>query len=202
MNGSIITIIGLGNKFMIKRKMLDNEGSLTIIFVILILVSTVIVTGFLNIVMRTVTSNEIQGIMDESGIVALRQSVDNKSLRLEEIVIDENKAKQNYIKLINENMSSGNGKLIKKYNIDMVNVYPPNHPNLKKIGIPNGERNQYFIESIINVEYMKSSVGTGFVKAGIDYFDYLSGNRVKKFEHNADNQKALVLRSVSRLVLR
>lgn len=181
---------------------LDNRGSLTIIFVIVTLVAVIIMSGFLNISMRTVSQNEIQGIMDDGGVVALRQAVDENKLRLEEIVVNENIAKQKYIDIINGSIKSGPNNMIKSYKIDKVAVYPPNSPHLRSLGIPDGERDQYYIESIISVRYMKPSMGADVIKGSIDYFDYLSGFINKKFTNNIDDRGGMTLRSVSRLVLR
>lgn len=194
-------MIKLGSQRNMKKN-LNNKGSLTLLFVIVILIAATVVLGYLNISVRTIATNEIQGIMDESGIVALRKNVDENRLRLEEIVINTNAAEQTYRQLINSSISTGNGNLINNYRIDKVRVYPPNHSNLKNLGIPNGQRDQYFIESIISVEYQKEPFGSGFVKAGVSYFDYLTGNSNRRHETNMNNQKAIVLRSVSRLVLR
>lgn len=188
------------------KKMLNNKGVISINYVILILIGVILAIGFLNITAKTMSINEVQGQLDKAGIIALRYGVDETQWRLEKLVIDEKVAKDKFREVVNNSVNPGRDRLLKNFKIKELNIYPPNHPGLKKLGISSDKgREQYYIESIAEVSYGNNNISDKMTVYAIKYFDFLNTNSVVKKQvktSNKDGESKIIVRSVSRLVLR
>lgn len=189
------------------KKILNKDGGISIIYIILILISIIIVLGFVSITNKTISINEIQGIMDNAGVIALRRSVNETKWRVEELEVNESMARNEFIKIIHEYLNAGDGQLLKSYNINRndVRIYPPNHPGLSKLGIPSGERDQYFLEATMTATFPVESIVDLVSYHAVSFFDFLNTNdyaTVMASGRNEDGEMEVIVRTVSRLVLR
>jgi len=189
------------------KKISDKKGVISIIYIILIFIATIVILGFISITNKTMSINEIQGIMDNAGVIALRRSVNETKWRVEELEVNESMARNEFIKIIHEYLNAGDGQLLKSYNINRndVRIYPPNHPGLSKLGIPSGERNQYFLEATMTATYHSESLVDTVTYHAVPYFDFLNTNdyaTVMVSGTDGDGNVEIIVRTVSRLVLR
>lgn len=188
------------------KNILSNKGVISVNYVILILIGVIIAVGFLNIIAKTMSINEIQGHLDKAGVIALRYGVDETQWRLEKLVIDEEMAKDKFREVVGSSINPGRDRLLKSFYIRELNIYPPNHPGLKKLGIPSDkEREQYYIESVAEASYGSNKISDNITVHTIQYFDFLNTNNVVKKQITTSNEggeSKIIVRSVSRLVLR
>ena len=174
------------------------------IWVIAILTATIVVSGFIGIMTKTMAINEIQGTMDMSGVIALRYGLDETKLKSEEkLYIDTGMARSKFISLIQENLSSyvGTGKLITGYKIESVSILKDNQT---AIGSIQGKE-EYYLEAVIKATYIKSSIIDGAAIYAVNYFDFLWSNSeasVNVKDSEGDGTGNIVIRTVSRLALR
>lgn len=188
-----------------KNKCKKKKGAISIIYVILIFIAAIIILGFLSIMKKTLSINEIQGILDMAGLISLRSGVDETMWRIEKIKINESIVRNEFTKIVNENIKTGEEGLLRDFKIVELNVYSPNHPGLKKIGIPNGERDQYYIESVAEAVYKSEPIIDLIAFDFIQYFDFFNTNKnaIKMASGNiGDGNVEVIVRSVVRLVLR
>lgn len=189
------------------KEILNKKGSISIIYIILIFITSIIILGYVSITNKTISINEIQGIMDNAGVIALRKSVNETKWRVEELEVNESMARNEFINIIHEYLDAGKGKLLKSYNIQRNNIriYPPNHPGLSKLGIPSDERNQYFLEATMTATYPAESIVDTVAYHAITYFDFLNTNdyaTAMVSGKDKDGNVEIIVRTVSRLVLR
>lgn len=183
---------------------INQKGATSIIWVIAILTATILVSGFLGIMMKTMAINEIQGIMDMSGVIALRYALDETKLTSEEkLSVDSGIARAKFINLINENLNDfvGSDKLVTGYTIDSVSILKDNQTAIGRIQ----NRETYYLEAVIRATYRLNSVIDGAAIYAVNYFDFLWSNdnasvSVKDFE--GDGTGNIIIRTVSRLALR
>lgn len=192
------------------KKISDKKGVISIIYIILIFIATIVILGFIGITNKAMSINEIQGIMDNAGVIALRRSVNETKWRVEELEVNESMARNEFIKLIHEYLDAGKGKLLKSYHIDRndVRIYPPNHPRIRSLGISSnikGPRDQYFLEATMTATFPVESIVDLVSYHAVSFFDFLNTNdyaTVMVSGRNEDGEMEVIVRTVSRLVLR
>lgn len=186
-------------------KRINNErGDISLLPVITTFIFLSVFVFMVNIMYLNLAKNEIQGIMDNSGVIALRYAVDETEWRLENIVVDKSIAKNKYRKLLSEQISAGPNNSIKKFDLVTLNVYGPDE--VHRLGIaPGGGQGQYYLEAVANVSYRSSGrnadVGTNASNTFYNFFTNQEETRSNSGEVE-DGEGELVIRSVSRLVLR
>lgn len=183
---------------------LNNRGAISITYLILIMTVAFIIMGFSSITIKTMSINEIQGILDEAGVMALRYAVDETMWRLEELVIDESLARNKAVEIVKNNISYGGNKTLKSFELERPVIYPPNHPNLRKLGIPSGERDQYYIVLVGRAKYGTYAVIDRLLSETVRFYNFFTGRRDAVMSSGAegDGRGEVVVRSVSRLTLR
>lgn len=189
----------------INKVNLKKEGAISINYVILIFISSIIILGFLSVTNKTISINEVQGTLDTAGVIALRTGLDETRWRLEEIVVNESLARNKFLDVVYGTIRTGSNSLIRDFKVVELNIYPPNHPGLKRLGIPSGERNQYYIESLATATYRSEPIVDLVAFNAIKYFDFLNSNKqaTKMISgRTKDGNVEVIVRSVSRLVLR
>lgn len=184
-------------------KKLNKKGSISIIYVIMIFISVIIVMGFVSIANKTIAINEVQGIMDVSGVIALRGSVDETEWRLENLVVDTSKARNDYINLVNNKVGEyvGNNKLLKNFKLTSVKVYKGEDTALGNIQ----GKEQYYLEASAVATYSTYSYIDRATFHAVTFFDFLhTGDyaTVAVGGANEDGDVEVVIRTVSRLALR
>lgn len=68
---------------MVKNKLKEQKGAISIIFIILSLILIMIITAFMTINKSTYLQNEVQSVMDSSATSALSMSIDKSALKKE-----------------------------------------------------------------------------------------------------------------------
>lgn len=186
------------------RKFLKNKrGSFAILFVIISFILMVVITGFVDIMFKMFSINEIQGVIDTAGVSALSTGVDDNYWRLEELRINETQVLNNFHKLVNESLSSGGDSILVDYDITAI-VLPPKDSRMKNLGIPAGQRDQYFLVSEAYARYQSNSFWDKLAFANLDFFNFFEGHN-DSIRYNGvveDGNAEIVVRSVVRLVLR
>lgn len=198
-------IITIGVMGLIKLKK-NNKGAMSIISIILVIMLALVASGFLTILERIIIKNEVQGVMDTSGLIALRQGVDSDVWRQEEkIEIDETVAKDTYRELLSKNIQTG-GNIV-SFEIRDLKIHAPNAPGLSSLGISGRDRDQYFLESTV-VLHIKSSSEFGLpAETSWEFYNFLnrtSEDKTTSIKASTSNpgESILILRSVTRLVMR
>lgn len=201
MSGNIIIIVGLVNNTM---KKLNNKGATSILWVILIFISIIIISGFIGIMTKTLVINEIQGIIDTSGVAALRYSVDEPRLRSEEeMYVDSGMAIAKFKELVTNQLSDYKGTMINDYRFESIRVLEDKDTAL--IGGKLQGKNEFFLEAVIIVDYKLESMIDGATIHAVPFFDFLySGEEssVSVVDAEGDGTGNVVIRTVSRLALR
>lgn len=184
-------------KNFLKKK---KSGAFSMMALVAILIAITVATGFISIMFKTMTQNEVKGIMDNAGILALRHGVDEDLWRREILYIDKAEAEAEFRRIIASNIGKGEGKLLKDYTISYVRVHEPNSPALKQLGIDGSQRAQYYIESQIVATY-RNSTGISDSSSGmLDYFNIFNNRNESSGVTTGDGK--ITIRSVTRLVLR
>lgn len=188
---------------MIKSFLSDKKGIMSILSIILILIIAIVATGFLNIMSKSMAITEVQGIMDTSGIMALRHGVDKDLFRQEIIEVDPVAVTSHFRSTVRSSISKIGA--VEDYEIRFIKVHEPNSAGLKSLGIPDGERGQYYLESIVVVWVDRSSEFGPSNDAIWNFYNFFVGPRDSDQQvtvKRVDGKDAIILRSVTRMVLR
>lgn len=185
----------------VKLALTNKKGSFSMLFVILCFVGVLLISGFIDILFKTYSINEVQGIMDNAGVSALRAGVNETKWRVEELEINETVVKNKFHELVNKSLSRSGA--VVDYEM-RPKVIPPNSPELKKLGIPNGERDQYFLVAEARVKYDSDPMIDTVAFASLKYYNFFNkrGEEIRYEGVTEDGYAEVVVRSVSRLVLR
>ena len=174
---------------------------MSMLFVILCLIGVIVASGFIDIMFKMYSINEVQGIMDTAGVSALRAGVDEVKWRVEELEVNETIVKNKFYQMVNNTLNTSGA--IVNYDI-RAKVIPPNSPALKSLGIPSGQRDQYFLVSEAYVRYKSDPIVDTIAFDSLKYFDFFD-NKLDEISYQGvtgDGYAEVVVRSVSRLVLR
>lgn len=181
---------------------LNKKGNLSIIFVIAIFTFMLVAFFFLNVTYLNMSRNEVQGILDNSGVIALRYAVDETAWREEELIVDKGIAKAKFRQLVNDQIKTGDDTLLKDFEIRELRVYSPNE--VGNLGLSTSKK-QYFLEVVADVKYNASAtvvdVSTNSTNYFYNFFSKQDESRMISGE-KGDKEGELVIRSVSRLILR
>ncbi|HCL4480277.1 TPA: hypothetical protein N2D99_002365 [Clostridium botulinum] len=111
----------------IKKKIKEKKGSYSIISVIVVFIVVLAITAFADITSKAWTLNEVQSIMDISGVNALQSTIDTKILRDEIFGTD----KDNGVDTTTGNVTLGDykTKIVNKFIIEM-NKYVKTNNNI------------------------------------------------------------------------
>lgn len=82
------------------NKLKKKDGAFSIIAVLVVFIACMVGIGFTDMLIRSYTMNELQSIMDTSGVSALQQGVDRVKLRIEEFDVDEHVVESVYKDLV------------------------------------------------------------------------------------------------------
>lgn len=181
----------------------NKKGAISILFVILSLIAVIIISAFIDITTKMFSINEIQGVLDDAGVSALHMGVDDNYWRLEELKINETQVLNHFYKMVDETISAGGDSVLVDYQV-MAKVIPPNDSRLKQLGIPRGQRDQYFLVSEAYARYKTYNFLDKLAMANLDFFNFFDG-REDAIRYNGvtdDGNAEIVVRSVVRLVLR
>ena len=83
----------------------QKEGAISIMMVVALLIAAVILTGFVDLLKRSYTINEVSSIMDVASVTSLRAGVDEEKLRVEVFEVDQSLVVRNYQKMVTEGIT-------------------------------------------------------------------------------------------------
>jgi hypothetical protein len=184
----------------LKQILKEKKGSFSILFVIITFVAVMVATAFVDILIESWSMQEVQSIMDTSGVSALRASVDETKLRLGEFEVQENVAVAQYKQLVSLRLADS--KKIKSYYFYPVDV----EYFTEKWGT--GEtvkaRPQVMLDSSVIVVVSGSTVFDLIPGTAKMFYNSRKGSdfQVTYLGKTNDGNIELAIRSVSRIVYR
>lgn len=171
-------------------------GNRTIWTVILAFIAMILINFYSSTIRETMAVNEIQGIMDQAGVIALREAVDDTDLRDEELSLNESLAVTRFTEIMNEklNHKMANNGLITNWELENVKIYTRR-----------GQSNylEYYLDSTISANF-SNMPNMDRNHRSIQYTDLELGRRVTKDVDDTENdgESGILIHSVSRLTLR
>lgn len=188
------------------KKILNNDGVISINVIIAMLTAVIFIMGAISFIAKTMAINEIQGKMDNAGIIALRSGVDQEKWRMEVFYVEKSIARTEFRKIMKNQIKTGNRSLIKEYNISEVNIYGPGDSLPRSLGIGGGSsKDQYFLESVISAKFKADPLIDRAVFTAISYFDFFkikSNTSKMTVGQSGDGYIEVIIRSVTRIVMR
>lgn len=174
------------------------------LFVILCVVAVMIITGFVDILIKSFVLNEIQSIMDVVGTSALRAGVDTQKLRNEVFEIDENFVKQAYKLQINELITTGEKSKVRSIYIPTSDIRLTVQNTKWGLGISNKARPQAILDVVARVRVEASSFFDRMSSLQKTFYNSFSDKdfHVTYVGKAEDGSAELIIRSVSRIVYR
>lgn len=172
--------------------------------IILSFAAITIWAGFWAMTKETTTVNEIQGIIDQAGVIALREAVDDVAWREERLELDEGLARRRFIAIVRNELdpkTSPSSDFLRDYRIRKLDVYTGNQvvgENAAKAG------QTVYLESTIEAT-VPGVVGDTGVARSVRYGNIRTGNIAQEditFERANDGQVKTIIHTTSRLVLR
>lgn len=192
----------------IKTTLHNEIGMMSLWYAIIGLILALIISGMLTSFMKFRAVNELQGTLDVAGVAALRFAVDENAWRDGELKINESVAISKFRSLINQPELE---KAIKanslRINARTITVQPgqdlshvPGGSNL----LSSKDRAQVYLVSEAYMTFTTLSELDKVIMTTLYYYDFFQ-NRDSEISFggtNADGEYEVVVRSVSRLVLR
>ncbi len=210
MSGSIITTVGMVNSSMAQSLYKDKRGAVEGIWWVVITMMVVFsIMTILTIHEHVLLRDNIVGQSDLAATSALVYAVNQAEFWDENLELDKSLAKRKYRQLMEDEFSNRNS--VNRVSIRRVKVYGPgdlSETQLKRLGINtssnNTERNQYFLESIVAVEFPTNRLLDKVANTGIRWYDVIKGRNDSFYESGAqgDGRHVILVRSLGRVVLR
>ena len=170
----------------------------------LIMLMIIIFAGVFSSGMGIYSATQIQGTMDTAGVAALRSAVDETAFRDGMLVVNETIAKNSFKRLIKE---SNLKQIISADTMTVSSELIKGDGSLKNVG--NGlsykaERDQYYLVSTIHAQVPVINVVDTDPTAYCKYYDIFKTAKFTMYYNGEpeDGKQEVVVRSVSRLVLR
>lgn len=204
----IITIgmvsIKLRNKLISLCK--DNKGAVEGIW--WVLVTMLIIFAIMTIMTiheHVLLRDNIVGQSDLAATSALVYAVNQSEFWDESLELDKSLAKRKYREIMEDEFSGRNN--VNRINIRRVNIYDShNIPNNLGIYVDaeNKDREQYFLEAIVAVEFPKNRLLDKVANTGIRWYDVIKGRNDAFYDSGAegDGRNVILVRSLGRVVLR
>ncbi len=198
------------------KKLKTQQGFVSIIFVILIMIGVIMVTGFRDLLFREYFFRELQSIMEISQVSALRggvttrplkdgkgdnisSTIDNNWHRLERLVVNEGRIEDLFKEFVLDNITVGGDSYIKDLQFKK-NIVKHQYDSF---GFDDGVPREYvYLDSTIGIKYENKLWDK---KAGTTstYYDAKTGNNftISYIGRTEDGLTEILIRSVSRIVL-
>ena len=210
MSGSIITTVGMVNSSMAQSLCKDKRGAVEGIWWVVITMMVVFsIMTILTIHEHVLLRDNIVGQSDLAATSALVYAVNQAEFWDENLELDKSLAKRKYRQIMEDEFRGRNS--VNRVSIRRVKVYGPgdlSETQLKRLGINtssnNTERNQYFLESIVAVEFPTNRLLDKVANTGIRWYDVIKGRNDSFYESGAqgDGRHVILVRSLGRVVLR
>lgn len=184
----------------VARFIKNTKGSFAILFVILTFIGVLVATAFIDILKESWTLQEVQSIMDTSGVSALRAGIDEQKLRIEEFEINEFAVKTTFMNLTQQLFANSKNIYHVTYLPIEVEVFKDNWG----IGGVNKQHWQALLDSTIIIQVDGSPVFDLFPNLKKTFYDSRDGRDfdVTYKGTTQDGKIELAVRSVSRIVYR
>lgn len=178
----------------------EKRGQISISIVVAMLIAVVVFTGLFDIMRRTYTMNEVHAIMDVASVTALRSSVDEEKLRLEQFEVDKSMALRNYEKLVKESIQ--NYGQLESFHFVRTKIEDFNEN--WGLGVTSSSRPQVLIDSSVVITVRSSFLFDNVPSLAKKFYDSRNnGDFVVTYQgKNEDGEIELAVRSVSRVVYR
>lgn len=185
------------------NRLKDKSGVISVLFVIAIFITAIIAMAFVSIGNKLIAINEVQGIMDIAGVMALRSAIDETEWRLENLVVDKSEARNAFINTTNSSVGEyvGSDKLLKDFKLQSVRVYEHDETKVKSLQ----GKNAYYLEATGVATYSTYSFVDRATMHVVSFFDFLTMDDYSSVAvggRNEDGDVEVVVRTVSRLNLR
>ena len=194
------------NQSLYKDKRGAVEGIWWVVITMMVVFSIMtILTIHEHILLR----DNIVGQSDLAATSALVYAVNQAEFWDENLELDKSLAKRKYRQIMEDEFSGRNS--VNRISIRRVKVYGPgdlSDAQLKRLGINtssnNTERNQYFLEAIVAVEFPTNRLLDKIANTGIRWYDVIKGRSDSYFYSGAegDGRHVILVRSLGRVVLR
>ena len=185
------------------NKKLDNKGNISILFVIAIFISAIIAMSFVSIGNKVIAINEVQGIMDMTGVIALRSSVNETEWRLEGLEVDKSKAISEFQRGVRRNINGnyvGDSSLLKDFKLNSVRVYRSDETKVKE----KQGKEEYYLEAVGTATYSTYSFVDRATFHAVNFFDFLvtdDYSSVAVGGTTEDGDVEVIIRTVSKITL-
>lgn len=181
-----------------------ENGSITVAALPLIVILVIMAIGSFKVAWTFYIANEVQGTMDVAGVAALRRGVDEVALREEKLVIDETVVRNAYRQLVRKSKLQ---ELIGASSFSIKTEVIKGTGSLVSVGGGlsfTGARQQYYLVSIIYATVPQVNIFDQGAMATYEYFDIFKNRKfsITYQGNDLDGTQEMVIRSVSRLVLR
>lgn len=184
----------------IKIFLKNKKGSFSILLVMLCFLGIVITTGLLDIIKTSMVLNEIQSIMDVSGVSSLKSGIDTQKIRLEIFDYDKVITEQNYRKMLYSSIKTGN--TISEFQIDYIDI--KEYKDNWGLGDSRKSRPQVILDNAIKLRLKSSSIFDNISAFQRTFYNSKSNGdfTITYNGQTKDGRTELIIRSVSRLVYR
>lgn len=184
----------------IKNKTKNEEGSTTLMYVVLLLAVVVAIIGFMQILRESFIYREVNTAMDVAGIAALRGNVDDEKLRVEEFWINEEQARRDYMMMMDESLANINHILDYRFQKTEISRDDDDW----KLGITHKDHGQYTLKSVIIVRLKTNPYLDTIPRTSKRFYDARGD---KNFEVQfvgvgADGVKEMAIYNTTRIVYR
>lgn len=188
----------------IKHFKSNEQGAMAIIFVIVMFIIVIFVSGYVDNMRTTLISTEVQGIMDLAGVAALREGLDEEAMleKPDEFIYNEGVIKGKFTELLNKQLKTNERGPIIDYEVMSLDVIYLEDSKWG-LGEASRSRNQLVLEAMVTVvlpisnDIFDSGSGDSY-----EFYDQLNDTTFEVVATNKinDSRTQIVLRSVTRLV--
>ncbi len=181
----------------------SKTGSFSIIFLILCVIGIIIITGFVDLLGKTLALNEVQSIMDVAGTSALQAGVDENKLRAEKFRVEESFVKNAFRAQV-YSLVPTDGYNIKGITIDTDNMVITYINDAWGLGDSARARPQVVFDTVAKVKIRSSYLFDTVPGVSEQFYRSLSNSNftVTYNGRTSDGYTELIIRSVVRMVYR
>lgn len=191
-----------------KSTLQNEDGMMTIWYVIIGLMLALMISGMLTSFMKFRAINEMQGTLDVAGVAALRFAVDENAFRDGELKVNESVVITKFRSLIElselERAIKANSLHITARVINVKQGQDLSHVPGGSGLLSSKDRAQVYLVSEAYMTFTTLSELDKIIMTRLNYYDFFQSraSEISINGTNADGEYEVVVRSVSRLVLR
>lgn len=201
-----------------KKLLLDKRGAMSIWYVILLLMATLVMAGFVDILRQSYSMNEVQSVMDTAGVAALTSNVRTEELKKWERYYKTKQygdvstsPKPDIEKFVNKRGVEGTFKTLVKEDlsklntiddVDYLRVKTENFESNYGLGQSSRSLPQSTIDTTVLVRVDSTPIFDLFPAMAKDFYDSRSNEEftVSYIGETQDGKTELAIRSFSRVI--